>query len=136
MQKIKGKKSGSPWQRILWGSGAALLFYLATIFLITGIMHRGGIAEEKAFPLLLILCLCSSFLGGWIGGRANSWGPLPGSAAADGLFALYLLLIGLCGLNSAGAKGEGLALLGSILAGALLASLLAARKKKKRSGRP
>lgn len=139
MEKRKRKgKAKAPWVLCLWGGGAAIGSYLLGMLLLTLLMMKGVVPEEKGFAFIACFCVLSALLGGWISSR-SAWGPLPGALAVTALFAAVLTFSGICWEEPVCRTGEGWILLGCMLGGGVLAGLLCAsgknHRRRKRMGK-
>ena len=106
------------------------------LLLLTLLLTRGTVPEGSAFPVLAALALAAALGGGILTARRTRWGTLPSALSSAGLFAALTAAAGaLCWREEIQWLGRGGILLLCVLAGGVLAGVLAGRRPRRRRKR-
>ncbi|MCI9121459.1 MAG: hypothetical protein HFG00_08045 [Oscillibacter sp.] len=122
----KGRKKMARWKGAALGTGLAAAVYLLGLLLVNLLLVRGVLAD--GFPAAAVLCVLAALSGGLLAARLTGWGAGTLLAAAG-----FLALLAAVGLGVwAEITARGCVLLLCVLAGGLLAGVLAVRRPRRR----
>ncbi len=129
----KGKKQSPNGLVFVKGLFLSFGIYLLGQLLVTLLVVKGALREERMFPVIAVLCLLAALAGGLLCARRPVWGPLPSAMLCALLFAAVLAAVGiLCWEEGISWAGRGGILMLCALAGGLLAGLLGSGRRKKK----
>lgn len=127
---MSGKKT-APWRAVLLGVLLTAAVDLAGILLITQLVLRGVLREENVLWALALLGLCAALLGGVPAGRGKLGAT--GALLSAGAYGVLLLLVGLGVWDDVTVRG--LIRMAAVLAGGVLAAVVAGKVGKRRGKR-
>ena len=132
-----GKKKTVPvWAVLAQGLGLTLGVDLAGLLLLTLLVTRGILPGDGAFSAVAALTAAAVLAGGLLTAKRTPWGTLPSALLHTALFGALLAGAGvLCWREEIQWLGRGGILLLCVLAGGVLAGVLAGRRPRRRRKR-
>lgn len=123
------KKAASVWKMALLGLLVTVAVELAGCLLTALLAVRGILPEERLRPLLAVIALCASLLGGLAAGKGRPTVALLNAVLFSGLLVLCAFAVW------EGVTAGGLPLLAATLTGGAAAALILGKEGKRRGKR-